>query len=34
MSSKNETEVKRLNGYLYKVTPVKDAEGNVLNHLL
>jgi uncharacterized membrane protein len=34
MRAKNETEVKRLGGYLYKVTPVKDEEGNVLDHLL
>lgn len=31
---KNETQVKRIGGYLYKVTPIKDETGNVLNHLL
>lgn len=34
MNHKNETQVKRIGGYLYKVTPVKDDKGNVLNHLL
>lgn len=34
MSHKNETKVKRIGGYLYKVTPVKDETGNVLSHLL
>jgi uncharacterized membrane protein len=34
MNHKNETKVKRIGGYLYKVTPVKDETGNVLSHLL
>lgn len=31
---KKDTQVKRIGGNLYKVTPVKDDDGNVLNHLL
>jgi|SRR5690554_5896704 len=35
MKTKNiETQIKRIGGYLYKVTPVKDEMGTVLNHLL
>lgn len=34
MNHKNETKIKRIAGYLYKVTPVKDETGNVLSHLL
>ncbi len=34
MNHKNETQVKRIGGYLYKVTPVKDDKGNILDHLL
>lgn len=35
MKNKNiETQVKRIGGYLYKITPVKDEKGAILNHLL
>ncbi len=34
MNHKNETQVKRIGGSLYKVTPIKDDDGNILDHLL
>lgn len=35
MKTRNiETQVKRIGGHLYKVTPVKDEKGTVLSHLL
>lgn len=32
-NDKKDTQVKRIGGYLYKISEVKDDEGNVLNHL-